>query len=184
MFEIAFTLIKTITCGLATVLYDVIIATITGYIVWYKTDEYMQRRTEKELYIQEQQAYSRYLGTINILIKHYDTGNKSLRIAIETLLEDAPIRSHFRPSSEQESAVFEDISRLLSEIQGCLVVSKNMHIDLMKLSSKVSNCRRQILSFSIEQPAVQYWKFWGAPATAEAYRSSKARISTTKNRSA
>lgn len=179
MFEIAFSLIKTIASDLATVFYDVIIATITGYIVWYKTDEYMQRRTEKELYIQEQQAYSRYLGTINILIKHYDTGNKSLRIAIETLLEDEPIRSHFRPGSEQESAVFENISLLLSEIQGCLVVSKNVHIDLMKLSSKISKCRQQILSFSIEQPTVHYWKFWGAPATAEAYRRSKARIPKT-----
>lgn len=160
--------INSIHIDLIALLYDIFIASITGYIVWFKTDEYMQRRDERERFVREQQEYSRYLGRINIKIRSYKHKNEHERLEIEDLLENEPIREVFVFETSPEKDVFYSLNIFFAQIQGCLNSDSGFQPTLLKISREISKCRMELLSFRIKQPSVKIWKLWGSPALAKA----------------
>ena len=90
MAEITFMPINEISIDLVAVIYDFLLACLTGYIVWFKTDEYMLRREEREAFRREQQEYSRYLGRLCLMLKSFKQPDETIRYTIEDLLENAP----------------------------------------------------------------------------------------------
>lgn len=159
--------INSINIDLIALLYDIFIASITGYIVWFKTDEYMQRRDEREQFVREQQEYSRYLGRLNIKIRSYKHRNEYERLEIEDLLENEPIREVFVFETSPEKDTFYSLSIFFAQIQGCLNNDSGFQPTLLKISREISKCRLELLSFRIKQPSVKIWKLWGRPALAK-----------------
>lgn len=159
--QITFLPIDSIRIDVVAVVYDFMLALFTGYLVWYRTDEFMLRRDERNKFIEEQQAYSRYLGVLNTKIKSFDPENDAQRIDIEEWIENEPIRVAFLPSNKEISDVFLHLHELFNEIQAFISSKDNHYVDLMKISREISNCRRMLLLYRIEQPRVKFWKVWG-----------------------
>ena len=90
MITFSITPANTIDIDIIAVLYDVAIAFITGYLVWFKTDEYVRRREEREAYKRGQQDYSRYLGRLCVLLRSFRGPSDQL---MTLLLESSVPRS-------------------------------------------------------------------------------------------
>ena len=85
MIEILSMPISEIRLDLVVVVYDLLLACLTGYIVWFKTDEFILRREERELFGREQQEYSRYFGRLCLKLKSYKQPDEAIRYTIEDL---------------------------------------------------------------------------------------------------
>ena len=158
--------IETIRVDLIALAYDLLLACITGYVVWYKTDEYIQRRDERQQFTREQQEYSRYLGRINIKIRAYKRPDKLTRLEIEDLLENAPVREVFVFPDSPERDSFDTLDVCFAQIQGCLNKDSHCQPELLRISRDISKCRLGILSLQIKQPPTKVWKLWGKPSLA------------------
>ena len=166
MIEILFIPISEIRVDLVAVVYDFLLACLTGYIVWFKTDEFMLRREERELFRREQQEYSRYLGRLCLKLKSYKQPNEAIRYSIEDLLENAPVRQSFVFSNDQYTELFDSLDLCFKAIQACLAGDAHSYTDLLKLSGDLSRYRKEILSIQIQQPKTHFWKLWGKPSLA------------------
>lgn len=164
--QVSFIPISSIRIDLVALVYDFFLALFTGYLVWYRTDEYMLRRDERARFVEEQQAYSRYLGVLNTKIKSFQPQNDIQRIDIEEWLENEPVRSAFLPYNSEIVKVFQQLHKLLCEIQALISSNDCTRVDLLKVSRGISCCRRLLLQYRIEQPKVKFWKIWGKYALA------------------
>lgn len=166
MLEIVFIPINEIRIDLVAVVYDFFLACFTGYIVWFKTDEYMLRREERELFRREQQEYSRYLGRLCVKLKSYKQPDEAIRYAIEDLLENAPVRQSFIFQDNRHSELFDSLDCCFGSIQACLASKTYSYPTLLELSRDLSRYREKILSLRIQQPRTHFWKLWGKPSLA------------------
>lgn len=169
MAEITFMPINEISIDLVAVIYDFLLACLTGYIVWFKTDEYMLRREEREAFRREQQEYSRYLGRLCLMLKSFKQPDETIRYTIEDLLENAPVRQSFVFPNDQRTELFDSLDLCFGSIQACLTGKGHSYAELLKLTEDLSKYRREILSLRIQQPKVRFWKLWGKPSLANPY---------------
>lgn len=153
----------------AQLIYDLAIAFLTGYIVWYKTDECMQRRDEVAQYRYEQQEYSRYLGRIKNLANALAEGKVS-GYEVKNAIEDGPIRELFIAQQENEREVFNDIGNCLQEIKDLVSADNLDKNELGRATGGIIRNRIEILRFRLIQPHMNPVKIWGQPATARARR--------------
>lgn len=165
--EVAVAPISGIHVDIVAMLYDLLLACVTGYIVWFKTDEYMQRRDERHSFYREQQEYSRYLGRINLRIKSYRHDDEISRLEIEDLLENEPIRNTFVFQGKPEQGIFTSLDIFFAQIQGCINESEpGQRAQLLRISREISKCRLELLGLRINQPPMRIWNLWGKPALA------------------
>lgn len=166
MIEILFMPISEIRLDLVAVVYNLLPACLTGYIVWFKTDEFILRREERKLFRREQQEYSRYLGRLCLKLKSYKQPDGAIRYTIEDLLENAPVRQSFVFSNNQYAEPFGSLNLCFKAIQACLAREAYSYTDLLKLSGDLSRYRKEMLSIQIQQPKTHFWKLWGKPSLA------------------
>ena len=168
MISVIFFPINSINIDLIAVLYDLAIAFLTGYIVWYKTDEYMLRRDEQKSYKKEQQEYSRYLGRICRILDSFRGPDDALRALALESIEDAPVRGTFKSYSPEQASVFSEISDIFLNIRNDIGY-ENHKIDVSQLkryAASIGKLRVDILAFELVQPKVNPFHLVGKPATA------------------
>lgn len=168
MLTFSFVPINEIQVDLVQLIYDIFLAVITGYIVWFKTDEYMQRRDEAARYTSEQQEYSRYLSRVcNAIDSFLAMGNANV-FELQAVIDDAPIRVVFHFQTDEQREVFEAIGDNLTVVSELIHAKSPDQEKLRKPRSMLFKYRRDILHFRLKQPRVNPIQFWGKPATARA----------------
>lgn len=167
MISVIFSPINSINIDLVALFYDLATAFLTGYIVWYKTDEFMLRRDERESYKREQQEYSRYLGRICRILDSFRGPNDALRTLALESIEDAPVRDTFKPNSPNQASVFAEISDIFLNIRNDIGFEDHT-IDVPQLkrhAASLGRLRVKILAFELVQPKVNPFHLVGKPAT-------------------
>ena len=157
---------NTININIIAVLYDVAIAFITGYLVWFKTDEYVRRREEREAYKRGQQDYSRYLGRLCVLLRSFRGPSDQLMTLLLESIEDAPVRSTFHPYREDERLVFLEVRTVLEEVRSSLDGGKVSPDNLKVCADKLDGVRNVIVSMRLQQPKARWFHLFGKPVLA------------------
>lgn len=147
-------------------LYDVLIAIITGYLVWFKTDEFMQRRDERSRYRIEQQEYSRYISRVVSVIESLRGPNDSQRTYLLELLGDSPVHTTFRPITDEQRVAFASVEGTLGVVYDSLSI-ESCSLDISGLKKHAGELRRlriELVSFRLSQPKAHWYHIFGKPA--------------------
>ena len=147
-------------------LYDVLIAIITGYLVWFKTDEFMQRRDERSRYRIEQQEYSRYISRVVSVIESLRGPNESQRTYLLELLGDSPVHTTFRPITDEQHIAFASVEDALGVIYDSLS-DESYLLDISGFKKHAGELRRlriELVSFRLSQPKAHWYHIFGKPA--------------------
>lgn len=166
MIQILVSPIDSIQIDLIQCVYDVLIAVITGYLVWFKTDEFMQRRDERSRYQIEQQGYSRYISRVVSVVESLRGPNDYQRTYLLELLGDSPVRTTFRPITDEQRVVFKNVEGTLSALYDLLATEPH-ELDIVGLKRCAGELRRYriaLVSFRLDQPKTHWYHIAGKPA--------------------
>lgn len=166
MIAVGISPVSTVYIDVLTVLYDVAIAVITGYIVWFKTDKYMLHCEERNAYKREQQDYSRYLGRLCIRLRSFRGSDDQLKAFLLESIEDAPVRSTFRPYREDERPAFLEVGTVLEGVRSLLDDAEIDPNDLKVYADRLARARIAIVSMRLQQPKTRWLHLFGKPALA------------------
>lgn len=166
MIKIIFLPVNSIQIDLIQCIYDLFLACATGYLVWFKTDEYMQRRDERSRYHIEQQEYSRFLARVVAVVESLRGPNDSQRTYLLELLGDSPIRTTFLPGTDEQRIVFTDTEDKLNAVYELLSAEQHgFNIDeLKRYAADLRRFRTKLVSFRLDQPKTHWYHFFGEPS--------------------
>lgn len=126
----------------------------------------MLHREERNAYKREQQDYSRYLGRLCIRLQSFRGSDDQLKAFLLESIEDASVRSTFRPYREDERPAFLEVGTVLEGVSSLLDDAEIDPNDLIVYADRLARARIAIVSMRLQQPKARWLHLFGKPALA------------------